>query len=264
VKNKRMMPDEGWVPMANATAQNRRLSWRAKGLLVDLLSFPDGYDITFDRLIAMAKAAGDPDVEGRDAMRRAMQELERKGYIAHIRHAVKDEDSERVFWRTETVVCDLPGIINVRGTGLQEPGGSGGRPSSMTEGQELSNNTVTYKNGDQDELAKSSAALAGARAGQHAGAKSDSAAELDRLYAAANELDDDRLRRLLLQFEVKRPAIYRKKRLDARDQLLREEPRILKGPRSVRALDLLTFKYGLQHYHPSENGLPTWLTRFPK
>ncbi|HMG65615.1 MAG TPA: hypothetical protein VK599_21940, partial [Streptosporangiaceae bacterium] len=78
-----MMPPDGWVPTANRTAQNRRLSWRAKGLLTDLLSFPDGYNITFDKLMAMAKAAGDPDVEGRDAMRRSMQELERKGYLAH-------------------------------------------------------------------------------------------------------------------------------------------------------------------------------------
>lgn len=255
-----MMPDEGWVPMANATAQSRRLSWRAKGLLIDLLSFPDGYDITFDRLIAMAKAAGDPDTEGRDAMRKAMQELERKGYIAHVRHPVKGEETRRVFWRTQTIVCDLPGIVNVRGTGLQEPGGPGGRPSSTTEGQELSNNTVTYKNGDQEEAGKSSSSLAATREGEVA-RESGLPPDLKRLYDAADDLDDDRLRRLLLQFERKRPQVYRKQRQKTLAQLGREDPDSL---RSVREVDLLSFKYALQHYNREGKPLPAWLIRFPK
>lgn len=29
----------------------------------------------------------------------------------------------------------------------------------------------------------------------------------------------------------------------------------------MRAIDLLSYKYALQHY--SEKGLPTWLVRFP-
>lgn len=261
-----MMPDEGWVPIANSTAQNRRLSWRAKGLLADLLSFPDGYDITFDRLIALAKAAGDPDVEGRDAMRRAMQELERKGYVTHVRHPVKDEGTDRVFWRTETAVCDLPGILNVRGTGFQEAGEPGGRPSSTTEGQELSNNTVTYKNGDQDELAKSSTALAAARAGEVA-RENELPPELADLYASARKLDDDRLRRLLLQFEERRPTRYRDARRSALAQLKRENPRATKTAHSVRSVDELSFMYGLRHYYNAERpacGIPTWLRRFPR
>ncbi|MGW7001375.1 hypothetical protein ACWGCW_00760 [Streptomyces sp. NPDC054933] len=259
----RTMPPEGWVPTANVTAQHRRLSWRAKGLLVDLLSFPDGYDVTFDKLMAMAKAAGDPDVEGRDAMRRAMQELERKGYIKHVRHRVADEKSGRKLWRTETVVCDLPGVIEDRGTGFQEAGVSVSRSSSMSEGQEVFNNTDLYKNGKQDGLAQSSSALAGARAGQHA-REQDRRRELDQLYAAANELDNDRLRRLLLQFEKKRPQIYREQRQRALAQLQREDPQSLKGPASVRAVDLLSFKYALLHYHDSDNGVPDWLRRFPR
>jgi hypothetical protein len=264
VKNKRMMPAEGWVPMANATAQNRRLSWRAKGLLVDLLSFPDGYDITFDRLIAMAKAAGDPYVEGRDAMRKAMQELEKKGYIAHIRHAVKDEGTERVFWRTETVVCDLPGVINVRGTGLQEAGDSGGRPSSMTEGQELSNNTVTYKNGEQDGLGKSSSALAAARAGQHADANDQLRPDLQRWYDAADKLSEERIRRHLLEFEMKRPQVYgicRKKALDQHKGRAggKQELHSEDGPRMQ---DMLVFKYALLHY--SKKAIPPWLVKLPR
>lgn len=256
------MPDGGWVPVANTTAQSRRLSWRAKGLLLDLLSFPDKYDITFDKLIAMARASGDPDVEGRDAMRRALQELEHKGYLAHMRKPVKDGESDRIFWRTETVVCDDPETLKLRVTAFQEAGGSGGRTSSTTEGQEAFNKTGSYKNDQQDEEGQSSSALAGARAGQHAGEQDQRRAELDRLYAAANELDDDRLRRLLLQFEEKRPWVYRDKRQRALAQLERESPAVLRGPDSVRAVDLLSFKYALLHYQ--EPGIPTWLRRFPR
>jgi hypothetical protein len=91
--------------------------------------------------------------------------------------------------------------------------------------------------------------------------------ELASLYEAANQLDDDRLRRLLLQFEVKRPSKYREKRYEAREQLKRDDPAVLRSPRSVRALDLLSFKYGLQHYYDIDRpalGIPTWLRRFPR
>ncbi|MER7794853.1 helix-turn-helix domain-containing protein [Streptomyces sp. NPDC097640] len=256
------MPDGGWVPVANTTAQSRRLSWRAKGLLLDLLSFPDKYDITFEKLIAMARASGDSDMEGRDAMRRALQELERKGYLAHVRRRVKDEESDRLFWRTETVVCDDPETLKLRVTAFQEAGGSGGRTSSTTEGQEVFNKTGSYKNDQQDEDGKSSSALAGARAGQHAGEQDRRQVELDRLYAAANELDDDRLRRLLLQFEKKRPRVYREQRQSALAQLERENSAVLRGPQSVRAVDLLSYKYALLHY--VDPGIPEWLRRFPR
>lgn len=256
------MPPEGWVPVANATAQNRRLSWRAKGLLLDMLSFPDGYEITFDRLMAMAKAAGDPDVEGRDAMRRAMQELELKGYVVHIRRSVKDDTSERVFWRTETVVCDLPGRINVRGTGFQEVGESGGRSSSTTEDQELSNNTDLYKNDQQEAGQQSASSLAAAREGDKPDRETRQA-ELRRLYAAADRLDDDRLRRHLLTFERRRPRIYRECRQAAIGQIGGQQggKQLMAGPDGVREIDMLSFKYALQHY--SDNP-PDWLVKLPR
>lgn len=252
------------MPVANATAQSRRLSWRAKGLLLDLLSFPDGYDITFDKLMSMAKAAGDKDVEGRDAMRRALQELERKGYVKHVRKRVDDEETERKFWRTETAVCDVAGVVDVRGTGFQEAGGSGTRTSSTSADQEVFNNTGSYKNDQQDEADQSSSALADARAGQQASPQDRRREELKRLYEAANDLDDDRLRRLLLQFEKKRPRKYGEKRQLAISQLERESPAALKGVGSVRTVDLLSFMYALRHYSRDGKTLPDWLTRFPR
>ena len=261
----RTMPPEGWVPVANSTAQQRRLSWRAKGLLVDLLSFPDGYHVTFDKLMSLAKLAGDPDVEGRDAMRRAMQELERKGYLSHQRVKVENPKPGGQRWRTETAICDQPIFAeNPGGTASQEAQDSAPPDFGTSRGQEVFNNTGFNKNDQQqEEHGQHSASLALAREGQQARAQDREArrAQLDRLYAAANQLDDDRLRRLLLQFEQKRRRIYRDCRNDAISQLQREAPLILKGPDSVREIDLLSYKYALQHY--AEKGLPTWLIRFP-
>lgn len=262
------MPDSGWVPVANTTAQGRRLSWRAKGLLVDLLSYPDGYRVTFKQLMDEAKRAGDPDVEGRDAMRKAMQELERKGYLKHQRVEVKDPAPGGQRWRTETYICDQP-IYADRpgGTDSQESQDSGPPDISSPEDQELSNNTGFYKtNQQQEEAGKSSSALADARAGQRAGAN-DLPPELGDLYESARGLDDDRLRRLLLQFEDKRPTKYRDARRLALAQLKADNPRATKAAHSVRSVDELSFMYGLRHYYNAERpacGIPTWLRRFPR
>ena len=127
----------------------------------------------------------------------------------------------------------------------------------MTEGQELSNKTDYTKTDQQDLAGQSSSSLAIAREGQQA-SQEDRDAQLQRLYDGANQLDDERLRRLLLQFEKKRPQVYRDKRQRALSQLQREAPDEL---HSVRAVDLLSYKYALLHY--AEKGLPTWLVRFP-
>jgi hypothetical protein len=256
------MPDGGWVPVANTTAQGQRLSWRAKGLLVDLLSYPDGYHMTFKMLMDAAKRAGDPDVEGRDAMRKAMQELERKGYLKHERIEVKDPAPGGQRWRTETYICDQP-IYAGRpgGTDSQEFQESGPPDFSSPEDQELFNNTGFNKtNQQQEEAGKSSSALAAARAGEDAGSN-DLPPDLKRLYGAADKLDDGQLRRLLLQFEQKRPRKYREMRQHSLAQLGREDPEDL---RSVRAVDLLSFKYAIRHYHGDDKPLPVWLRRFPR
>ncbi|MEV8398864.1 hypothetical protein [Streptomyces niveus] len=259
----RSMSPDGWTPVANTAAQSRKLSWRAKGLLLDLLSYPDGYNVTFDGLMKQAKGAGDPDVEGRDAMRRAMQELERKGYLAHRRVPVENPAPGAQRWRTETAVCDLPMFAN-------DPGGSDSQDLqdsvppdfSSPEGQEVINNTGSYKkNQQQEEAEQSSSALAAARAGQAARAREERRAELKRLWDAASKLDDGQLRRLLLQFEQKRPQKYREQRQAALSQLGREAPEDL---HSVRTVDLLSYDYALQHYSRDGKPLPDWLVRFPR
>lgn len=262
----RSKPDDGWVPVANTVAQSRQLSWRAKGLLVDLLSFPDEFDVTFKKLMKWASDGRDPDVEGREAMRKAMQELERKGYLAHRRIPVDGPGAQR--WRTETFVCDQALLAG-------QPGGTDswdlqslGLPGlGISKAWDLFNKTRTNKTKEeQDEAGKDPSAFAAAHAGQHAGAN-DLPPELADLYAAANKLDDDRLRRLLLQFEDNRPTKYREARRSALGQLKREDPKAIKYQNSVTATDLLSFKYGLLHYFDRDKpalGIPVWLRRFPR
>lgn len=257
------MPDEGWVPVANATARSRTLSWRAKGLLLDFLSHKDGYAITFDRLMDMAKREGDPDVEGPHAMRRALQELERKGYIARDRHNYQDEQTGRSLWRSETIVSDDPKAIADRGAEFPAPGGSDLRTFRPSEDPQVFKKTGSYKTDREDGLAEHDATFAAAHVGQQAG--SDLPARLLRLYEAANGLDDGQVRRHLVAFEKKRKAIYRTCRNRAISQLDHETPETLAGPDGPRELDLLAFKYALQHYgRDPEKPLPKWLTTFPR
>lgn len=92
-----------FVQIPNAAARDHHVSWRARGLLAELLSYRDGYDITIDKLAAQAKRDGGKDVEGRNAMRTAMKELADSGYV-HYRRYRNDENR----FETEIVVYDVP------------------------------------------------------------------------------------------------------------------------------------------------------------
>lgn len=60
--------------MSNHHLKNTELSLRAKGLLSQILSLPENWDYTIAGLAAINK-------EGKDAVRAAVQELEKAGYI---------------------------------------------------------------------------------------------------------------------------------------------------------------------------------------
>ena len=102
MKVRRVMPEEGWTPMANTAHRDYRLTWRARGLLGELLSYPDGWDINIDKLVAQAREVSDV-TEGRAAMRTAMKELAEIGYVRYIR-----ERDEHGRWTTDIAVCDVP------------------------------------------------------------------------------------------------------------------------------------------------------------
>jgi hypothetical protein len=91
-----------FTQMPNAVVRDYRLTWRARGLLIELLSYPPGYEITIDDLVVRAKRVN-PDVEGRDAMRKAQRELKNIGYIV-----TRRGQDARGRWWTELEITDEP------------------------------------------------------------------------------------------------------------------------------------------------------------
>lgn len=70
----RVEKSKDYTVMSNHHLRNSELSLRAKGLLSQILSLPDGWDYTIAGLAKINK-------EGKDAVRAAVQELEKAGYI---------------------------------------------------------------------------------------------------------------------------------------------------------------------------------------
>ena len=99
----RSRPTVEWTQIPNAVARDYRLSWRARGLLVELLSYPPGWETSIDRLVQDAARHSNGATEGRDAMRRAARELKEAGYL--VEH--KSQDA-RGRWRTELELTDAP------------------------------------------------------------------------------------------------------------------------------------------------------------
>jgi hypothetical protein len=65
--------DNPFVQINNTVLEDKRISWKAKGILAYLLSKPDDWYIRMEDIINHAP-------EGRDAVRVAMQELKKFGY----------------------------------------------------------------------------------------------------------------------------------------------------------------------------------------
>jgi hypothetical protein len=83
--------------MANDVIYNQAISFRALGVLVYLLSKPDGWETDSERLANGRK-------EGRDAIRTAFKEMESAGYL--IRKKIQDAVTGR--WSTVGELTDNP------------------------------------------------------------------------------------------------------------------------------------------------------------
>ncbi|MFI7890921.1 hypothetical protein ACIFUY_06610 [Streptomyces sp. CACIS-1.16CA] len=246
LKIRRSKPTANFTILPNELLRDDRLSYCARGVLGELLSRPSGWETNADALSERARRhRGDVVGEGRRGLRAAFAELEAAGYVVR-----RTEKGQKGRFVTVLEVFDVPqdrgtaGGTSVNGTSV---GGTSvtGTSSVSTDGRSTE---------EEDAGEEHSSALAGARAGQPAG-------RLNALYEAANQLDDGRLRRLLLQFERKRPRIYREQRQKTLSQLAVEAPEDL---HSVREVDLLSYKYALMQYAREGKPLPDWLTRFPR
>ena len=101
-------PSTHFTVLSNDIIRDRRLSWRARGILIYLLSQPDNWKTTAAHLTAVGQ-------EGRDAVRIALGELETVGYLIRQKH-----QDERGRWSTATYVYDCP--QNSQGNPLPETG----------------------------------------------------------------------------------------------------------------------------------------------
>lgn len=108
-----------YVQIANAAVQDKRLSFRARGVLACVLSFPPSHRFTADQL------AREHGTEGRDAVRAAFKELEDLGYLKRTRR--KTEGGKFV---TEMVMSDDPSLINADSP---TPGNPSSVPPAQTQ-----------------------------------------------------------------------------------------------------------------------------------
>jgi hypothetical protein len=253
----RTMPDEGWVPISNAAARDHRLSWRARGLLLELLSYPDGWKTTIDQLVLLGKLA-DGHAEGRDAMRTAMNELVQGGYV--VRTKTKDEESGQ--YSSSFTVSDDP----TRGT--EKPASANQFLPNQRSGdqqtgfQSVINKTVTNTGLNTDHQRRSeehSSSLASlATAADAAADFPTNEPTLDDHYSQVNRMPSTSRRKGLLELERRRPRIYRDCRRNAIKQTKKEQPSVFRERDASAEIDRLSYQYAILHYHPD---VPVWLAR---
>ena len=81
----RVERNKGYTVMSNYHLRDKALSLKAKGLLSQILSLPEDWDYTLSGLCYINR-------ESKDAIRSAVNELERAGYIE--RHQTTDESGK--------------------------------------------------------------------------------------------------------------------------------------------------------------------------
>ena len=106
----RVERNKGYTVMSNHHLRNKELSLKAKGLLSQMLSLPEDWDYTLAGLSFINR-------EKIDAIREAVKELERAGYI--VRSRERDEKGRLrgtdyvIFEQPQTLpVSDLPTLDN--------------------------------------------------------------------------------------------------------------------------------------------------------
>nr|WP_325298735.1 DUF6017 domain-containing protein [uncultured Oscillibacter sp.] len=93
----RVERNKGYTVMSNYHLRDKSLSLKAKGLLSQMLSLPDDWDYTLKGLALINR-------ESKDAIRSAVNELERAGYIE--RHQTTDESGK--FSSNEYIIHEQP------------------------------------------------------------------------------------------------------------------------------------------------------------
>lgn len=133
----RVEHNENYTTMANYHLRDSRLSLRAMGLMSKMLSLPDDWDYSVAGLTKIVK-------EGRDAVRKALQELESAGYL--IREQSRQGGS---FAGCDYTLFERPQT----GSGSPSPGNPSAVESPLTENPTTVNpTTVNPTSGNRTQL----------------------------------------------------------------------------------------------------------------
>ncbi|MFF2631991.1 hypothetical protein ACFVR6_03820 [Microbacterium sp. NPDC058021] len=133
----RLAIDEHFTAVPNEWARDARLSRRARGLLVEVMSHRVGWHVTIRSLAAVGK-------EGRDAIQSALNELVTHGYVVR-----SQSRSAGKFGEIEYELCDPPTVSGFSGRGEQSPGQTA---SGFTvSGFAVSGESATKKNISSEE-----------------------------------------------------------------------------------------------------------------
>lgn len=133
--------EKQFVIIPNAIAQNRRLTFAARGLLTYLLSLPDGYRVS-------VKSLADQFIEGQAAINRMKNELMAHGYVTQRRFRVNGR------WQWEMTVFDTPRADvatpeDIVGTPAPEPAEESApaekEPAAIPEQPRHEAETITHK-----------------------------------------------------------------------------------------------------------------------
>lgn len=90
-------PEQDYTTIRNNILRDESLSYRARGVLSCILSYPDNWETNAEKL-------SEKSPEGRDAIRTALRELVSKGYI--VRKVVRDKETGQV--STKSYVHEKP------------------------------------------------------------------------------------------------------------------------------------------------------------
>lgn len=103
-------PDNNFSVVSNAVIRDSRLSFRARGILLEILSRPDNWRISAESLARSGQ-------EGRSAILSALKELRMFGYLKTVKE--RNEDGR---FETRSYIYDIPTGVRLPNAGKPESG----------------------------------------------------------------------------------------------------------------------------------------------
>ena len=107
----RVEKNKGYTVMSNHHLRNKELTLKAKGLLSQMLSLPENWDYTLAGLSHINK-------ESIDAIRTAVLELEKAGYIKRLRPEGEEERARKPIFLLRGFLCGWKVPLSINNASL--------------------------------------------------------------------------------------------------------------------------------------------------